>query len=59
MKRKIGDIITWNAKDGKQSGEIIGVKCTYEYMVLIEPQREKHMILTETEFERNEKQESI
>lgn len=42
---KVGDIISWNTKGEKMTGEIIRVEI--KYTVLIEPDRKKHMIITE------------
>ena len=47
--RKVGDIISWDTKDGKKCGEIITVRVRYEYVVAIEPEREKHILMTEVE----------
>ncbi len=47
--RKVGDIITWNGKSGKMTGEIVRVRIRCEYFVLVEPEREKVVLITEDE----------
>ena len=47
--RKVGDKITWNTKDGKKSGEIVSVQV--KYVVLVEPERDRHIVLSEDSIE--------
>lgn len=47
--RKVGDIITWTGKSGKMTGEVKSVKVRYEYYVIVEPNRDKVVLLTEEE----------
>lgn len=46
--KKIGDIISWETKSGKTTGEI--VRIDIKYTVLIEPERKKHMVLVDSQF---------
>ena len=49
---KVGDIITWNTKGGRLSGEVIKVEA--RYTVLIEPDRKRHMLITEVEIQKQD-----
>lgn len=50
--KKIGDLITWKTNSGTATGEI--VRIDIKYTVLIEPERKKYMVVTETETQSNQ-----
>lgn len=50
--KKIGDLITWKTNSGTATGEI--VRIDIKYTVIIEPERKKHMVITETETQSNQ-----
>lgn len=45
--RKIGDIISWKTNSGTATGEI--VRIDVRYTVIIEPDRKRHMVISESE----------
>ena len=50
--KKIGDLITWKTNSGTATGEI--VRIDIKYTVIIEPERKKYMVATETETQSNQ-----
>jgi len=50
--KKIGDLITWKTNSGTATGEI--VRIDIKYTVIIELERKKYMVVTETETQSNQ-----
>lgn len=46
--KKVGDMITWNTKDGTATGKVVYIKVTYSYLVLVDG-TDKTVIVTEKE----------